>query len=357
MNLRLIVVLALLTGLVFSCSEDKAASQEQPMDSFRSEVESTPVRVAVSEKRTFDYLINASGKIEALDQLKVIFERSGYLTELAVKEGDYVEKGKVLAKLDQTESLFKLEKAKINLKNAEATYQSEILSFDGIFMSGDSARIIPVRDQLMAKSGLFTAQLELKEAELELEKSIIKAPTSGRVADLQSKTGSLVSAGDELLEIINPSQLELRVKVLESDIHMIGMGQVAEITPVGSGGGAYTGKVRSINPKVDENGLVQVGIQVTDGKGLLPGMNARAIIKAPQNNSIVVPKKAVVSRSGRPVVFTVVNGNESKWNYVEPGKDNGREVEILEGLEAGETVIITNNLQLAHQAPVQVVKE
>jgi membrane fusion protein (multidrug efflux system) len=342
---------------IFSCSEEKAESNEQSMDSFRSEVEATPVRVALSEKKTFDYLINASGKIEALDQLKVIFERSGYLTELNVKEGDYVEKGKILAKLDQTESLFKLEKAKINLKNAEATYQSEILSFDGIFTSGDSARIIPVRDQLMAKSGLFTAQLELKEAELDLEKSIIKAPTSGRVADLQVKTGSLVNAGDELMEIINPSQLELKVKVLESDIHMVSIGQGAEIIPVGSGGTQLSGKVRSINPKVDENGLVLVGIQVTESKGLLPGMNARAIIKAPQSNSIVVPKQAVVSRSGRPVVFTVVNGNESKWNYVEPGKDNGREVEILEGLEAGETVIVTNNLQLAHQAPVQPVKD
>lgn len=342
---------------IFSCSEEKAESNEQPMDSFRNEVEATPVRVAMSEKRTFDYLINASGKIEALDQIKVIVERPGYLTELEVKEGDYVEKGKVLARLDQTESLFKLEKAKINLKNAEATYQSEILSFDGIFTSGDSARIIPVRDQLMAKSGLFTAQLELKEAELDLEKTIIKAPTSGRVADIQVKNGSLVNSGDELLEIINPSQLELKVKVLESDIHMIALGQAAEIVPAGSGGNGLTGKVRSINPKVDENGLVQVGIQVAGGKGLLPGMNARAVIKAPQNNSIVVPKQAVVSRSGRPVVFTVVNGNESKWNYVEPGKDNGREVEILEGLEAGETVIISNNLQLAHQAPVQPIKD
>jgi hypothetical protein len=56
------------------------------------------------------------------------------------------------------------------------------------------------------------------------------------------------------------------------------------------------------------------------------------------------------------VVFTIEK-NESKWNYVEVGKDNGEEVEILDGIEAGSTVITTNNLQLAHQAPVQIVKD
>jgi len=79
------------------------------------------------------------------------------------------------------------------------------------------------------------------------------------------------------------------------------------------------------------------------------------VIRAPQNNSIVVPKQALVYRSGRPVVFTLT-GNESKWNYVEVGKDNGQEVEILKGIEPNETVITTNNLQLAHQAPVQIVE-
>ena len=191
---------------------------------------------------------------------------------------------------------------------------------------------------------------------MELEKSTIKAPISGRIADLKVRTGSLVNSGDELFEIINIGQLELKVKVLESDINLISIGQKAEIYPVGGSFPDLTGIVRSINPKVDENGLVQVSILVTASKGLLPGMNARAIIRAPQNNSLVVPKEALVYRSNRPVVFTIEN-NESKWNYVEVGKDNGREVEILSGIEAGMAVITSNNLQLAHQAPVQIIKE
>ena len=346
---------AFLLMVSFSCKEEKAESQDQPLEAFRGEVAATPVRIAKAEKRTFDYLINASGKIEAAEQVKIIAERPGYLIELTVKEGDFVEKGKILARLDQTESLLNLEKAKIELKNAEVNYKSEILSFESIMNSGDTDRITQVQEQLKAKSGLFSAEIAVKEAQMDLDKTVIKSPISGRVADLKSKRGSLVKSGDEMLEVINTAALELKVKVLESDINLISLGQKAEILPVGGGEG-ISGSVRSINPKVDENGLVQVSIQVNGARGLLPGMNARAIIRAPQNNSIVVPKQALVYRSGRPVVFTIEK-EESKWNYVEVGKDNGQEVEILSGIEPGMTVITSNNLQLAHQAPVQIIKD
>jgi membrane fusion protein (multidrug efflux system) len=357
MNLKSLFFTALfLLPFVFSCKEEKSASQDQPLESFRGEVAATPVRIAKAERKTFDYLINASGKVEAVDQIMVVAERSGYLDELTVKEGDYVERGKILARMDQTESLIKLEKARIGLKNAKVAYQSEAFNFPTILNDSIDARRREIEDFLMVKSGQYAAEIELKEAELDLEKTIIKAPTSGRVADMNVKRGSMVNAGDELFEIINTNQLELKVKVLESDINLISLGQKAEIFPVGGSAEGISGSVKSINPKVDENGLVQVGILIAQAKGLLPGMNARAIIRAPQNNSIVVPKEAVVYRSQRPVVFTIEK-DESKWNYVEVGKDNGKEVEILSGVDPGMTVITSNNLQLAHQAPVQIVKD
>jgi membrane fusion protein, multidrug efflux system len=353
---RLFFMAALLLGSIFSCEEEKKENEEIPKDSFRAEVAATPVRVANAEQRTFDYLINATGKIDAVDQVKVVIQRQGILSELNVKEGDFVEKGTVIARLDDSDANFRLEKARIQLKNAQSSFENEMMAFPLIMESTDVDRKNALTDQLKARSGVFAAEIDLKEAQLEIEKSVVKAPTSGRVADLQIKKGSLVSNGQEFMEIINTNSLELRVKVLESDINLISLGQKAEVYPVSGSAEPFSGTVRSINPKVDENGLVQVSILVNNGKGLLPGMNARAIIRAPQNNSIVVPKQALVYRSSRAVVFTIEN-NESKWNYVEVGKDNGKEVEILSGIEPGSTVITTNNLQLAHQAPVQIVKD
>ena len=102
--------------------------------------------------------------------------------------------------------------------------------------------------------------------------------------------------------------------------------------------------------------MVQVTLKLSKGGSLLPGMNARAVLRAPQSNSLVVPKEAVVYRSGRPVVFTI-DKNEAIWNYIEVGKDNGREIEVLDGLEADQTVIVSNNVQLGHQASVEITTE
>lgn len=162
-HLRLFCIAAALLTTTISCEDEKKESQEIPTESFRGEVAATPVRVAQAEQRTFDYLINATGKIDALDQVKIVTQRGGILSELNVKEGDYVEKGKILAKLDDSEAQFRLEKSKIALKNAQATFDSEILSFNSIMSSEDTLRKTSLVDQIKAKSGLFSAEIDLRE--------------------------------------------------------------------------------------------------------------------------------------------------------------------------------------------------
>lgn len=84
-------------------------------------------------------------------------------------------------------------------------------------------------------------------------------------------------------------------------------------------------------------------------------MNCSVTINLPSGNTLIVPREALVMRSDRPVVFTLVN-DKAKWNYVTVGRTNGKDVEITGGLKAGEQVITSNNLQLAHDAPVSQSK-
>ena len=81
-------------------------------------------------------------------------------------------------------------------------------------------------------------------------------------------------------------------------------------------------------------------------------MNASAEINVPQKRGIVVPRKAILLRNNRPVVFTWEAGF-AKWNYVSLGAENGEVIEILEGIQAGSEVIISNNIQLANNTPVK----
>lgn len=342
---------------MFACSEAKEDSREIPSESFRNEVSATEVHVATAERKSFDYLINATGKLEAQSEVKALVEREGYLEHVQVVEGQAVQKGQVIALLDRREAEFALQKAKINLVKAQAEFEVLKVQFQLALESNDPVVVKTVSEKIRVTSGLALAEVELKEAELNLTRCEVRAPVSGKVANVKFKEGSYVSKNAEFAEILSTDQLLLRVKVLESDIPLISSNQRAEIYPISDAQNVLEGRVTAINPKVDENGLVQVSIALSAVKNLLPGMNARAIIRAPQSDSLVVPKDAVVYRSGRAVVFTVENGKESKWNYVEVGKDNGQEIEILGGIPENSTVITTNNLQLAHQAPVQIVKE
>src|SRR5690554_1387239 len=193
----------LLLLALLSCEAETATQQELPIDSFRAEVEATRVKTARSERRSFDYLVNASGKVEARDQVKAVVERSGYLIDLAVKEGDRVEAGQVLARLDPSDSRFQLEKAQARLRDAQVAYDSDILSFQGIMDGEDSLHRSAVHEQIRSSSGLLMAEIELREAEMAVEKSILKAPIAGQVVDLVFKEGSLVNAGDVLCEILS----------------------------------------------------------------------------------------------------------------------------------------------------------
>ncbi len=353
----LFYLLSLLIISAFGCTESKTESQEIPAESFRNEVAATEVRIATAERKSFDYLINAIGKLEAQSEVKALVEREGYLMKVQVLEGQFVQKGQIIATLDRREAEFALEKAKIAVIKAQSELDVLKTQFHLALESSDSTVANTVQSRIMVNSGLSLAEVELKEAELNLSRCEVRAPVSGKIANIKFREGSLVTKNAEFAEILSTDRLLLRVNVLESDIPLISSNQRAEVYPISDSQNAIEGRVSAINPQVDENGLVQVSITLNSVKNLLPGMNARAIIRAPQSNSLVVPKDAVVYRSGRAVVFTVENGKESKWNYVEVGKDNGQEIEILEGIPENSTVITTNNLQLAHQAPVQLVKE
>ena len=110
-----------------------------------------------------------------------------------------------------------------------------------------------------------------------------------------------------------------------------------------------------INPLVDENGMVKVKASVEGNAGLFDGMNVRVSVKRSVDNVFVIPKTAVVMRSGKQVVFTLKDG-KAMWNYITTGLENMTGYTVTgDGMEEGAQVIVTGNVNLAHEAPVKVV--
>lgn len=183
----LIRSLLCLCAIFYSCGEPEETNEEVPMETFRDEVQATTVRVSQSETKSFDYLINATGKIEAANEVMVIVERSGYLIELEVEEGQKVQAGQILARLDKTDSQMEWERAQVEMRSATAEYQSRRIAADVETTLIDTLQRSERDEFWKASSGLLTAQIAVREAERNLEKTDIKAPISGAIADLQLK--------------------------------------------------------------------------------------------------------------------------------------------------------------------------
>lgn len=346
--MRNTILAAILLATLLGCKQQKEKIEEPDVESLRTQVKPTEVLTAKAIHSTFEFRINASGTMESANELKVTFQGSGYLEKLNIRNGQMVSAGQLLAELENTSEEFAAEKAQIAYSKAKILFNDDSIGFSRLTAEAKS--------NLQLRSGLRDAELSLREAQINLEKTLVRAPISGRVAELEEKEGNMVSAGKDLCVIYTPNQLVLTAKILESDYGRIKLGLKADVYPLAFKDRTFEATLVEINPKVDEFGMVTVKLQLDETDGLLPGMNANAIIRAPQSENVLVPREAVVMKSGRPVVFTFENGI-AKWNYVETGLDNGVDIEITSGVNDGAEVIITNNIQLAHEAQVTRISE
>ncbi|OEK06338.1 efflux RND transporter periplasmic adaptor subunit [Roseivirga misakiensis] len=341
-----IIYLFLIT-CIFSCKPEQVETEIPETQSLKKDVAPTMISVATAQYRPFEFLINSSGTIASGNELAITFQGSGVLEQLNIKNGQMVKKGQIIGQLENTQQEFALEKAKVALEDAQVRFTDASMTY-GSEISDLQKKNIEVQN------GVPTARINLREAEMNLAKTQILAPITGIIAELEEKEGNIVSSGSKLAAIYEPKNLTLSAKILETDYQYVSIGQRADVYALSFREKVFEAFVNEINPKVDDNGMVEVKLQLKDTEGLLPGMNANAVIRIPQSDNIIVPRDALVIKSGRQVVFTFEDGM-AKWKYVKVGLDNGVDIEILEGLEEGDQVIVSDNLlQIGHEAKVAI---
>jgi membrane fusion protein (multidrug efflux system) len=320
----------------------------------------TGVYTSLSAHGMFHYLISTNGKINSLRILKVTALSNGMIADGNAVNGKHVPEGSTILQLETTTILHKLERARLTKFNSEKEYESQLLGYENLLKARSISEAADIQQKLRISTGLSAAEQDIKEAQYELAKATVRAPFKGVLADVKVQAGQSVVSGNELFTIYDPFNLFLEVKILEADVTLIKRGMPADIAPISSPEQVYRADVYEINPFVDENGLVLVKLKVhyspDQHTRLFPGMNCTAAIKVAVEKSVLIPKEAIVERSGRTIVFTLEEG-EAKWNYVTVGRDNGKVVQVKSGLRPNMKVITSNNLQLTDNAPVQELKD
>ena len=347
-----LVMLAACTGTKTENTEKEGVSTILPS-------QMNEVTVMKLTKRNFNHELVSNGKIVAKEHADLYFRTSEVVAKVYVKNGTFVRKGQKLAELD----LFKLNNNLTQSKNTLA--QSELEMKDVLIGQGyapDHLDAVPADKLELAriKSGYAQAKVQYESALHEVEQAILTAPFDGVVANLFDKQYNMPKSGEPFCRIIRTSAMEVDFTVLESELPLIKVGDLVEVTPYASAVGKRTGSISEINPMVDENGMVRVRAQVDGGEKLFDGMNVRISVKRSLGEQMVVPKTAIVLRGGKQVLFAVKD-SIALWNYVTTGLENMTECTLVDweasGLKEGMTIVTTGNVNLAHESPVKIIDE
>ena len=219
------------------------------------------------------------------------------------------------------------------------------------------------KDEIMATTkGLTQAELDVKLAQMDLEKTRIRAPFAGILTEIKISPREHIDPGRELCTLVNISRIWVKAKILESEIGKIKAGREVDLRFSAYPGKVFKGTVEAVSPIVNaEDKTCAVHIALSNpAEEIKPGMHAEVEIAAEiYKDRLLVPQEAILVRGGRKLVFVVENGL-AKWRYVKIGLENEIYAEILAGerpeetVNAGDLVIVEGHFTLAHDASVTI---
>lgn len=303
------------------------------------------------EPQTFDMEIISTGRIEARDRLSLVFERTGKVAKVLVQNGQSVMQGQAIAELDPADIERSIARKQLDCEESDISLRDILI---GQGYSYEQIDEVPEKQlqQALLKSGYLRNKNDMEELMYQKERTILRAPFSGVVANLKIRPGDVVGNA-AVCEVIGKGCMEVIFPVLPNEIGMIKIGQRVDVMIIGDRREPLAGRVLSINPVINDNGQIEVTASVVSDPVLIPGMSVSVSVKESVPDQLVLPKTAVVERSGRKVVFTVSDG-KAYWHYVALGLQNTNSYTIARGLEAGEEVVTSGAQNLSDGITVVV---
>ncbi len=330
--------------LILSCTK-QTNNIDQNKKSKKELERQVRVKTSIIGSNIFYKKIKINGKVNSISKVELRFIKADRLAKVNFLNGQKITKNQLIAYLDNALLKNSIEKSKIELQKAKNKFEEEKINF------GSNIKVSSL-ENLKIRSGLLEAQNNLDRAQIEYNQTILKAPFYGVIANLEKKEGDFITSSEVFCTLINPNNLEVSFSILENEFQFVSKGQHVEIQSFVNKDQLLKGIITEINPLVDENGLIKIRAKVLSKEThLLDGMNVKVLINKPLKDVIVIPKEALVLRSNRQVVFTLEKGL-AKWNYVEVAGENNNSYAIKKGLKVSDTIIVSGNLNLSHDAKV-----
>ena len=310
----------------------------------------TPVEIAVAELGRAARFIAATGTVEPVRTVGINSQVSGALLRVTVEEGSVVPAGAVLAQIDSRELEAQLASATASLEVAKrAAERSQQLR---------NQQINTIAEYERDQAAYAAARSTHEQLQTRLGYATVRAPVGGVVLDKRIETGDIVSPQTRLFTIGDVSTLVVRVPVSELDVMGLKPGDAVDVTLAALPGQPVQGRIRRVFPAADTVTRlvpVEVALSGAAARRVRPGFLARVNIALnPRDNVLMVPAGALLQDPNGSVVYLVQGGKATRRSVRRGITFQGR-VEIVEGIVAGDTVIVAGNNGVREGSAVRII--
>jgi membrane fusion protein, multidrug efflux system len=353
----------LLIVIIFSCIALLGAGCTKKKEEAKAE-KIINIKVITTQKKTVRPYIEATGNLQPWDEAIISPEVDGILQEIPVEEGFPVTKGTMLAKINDIDYRLAVLTAEAALGQAQANLNNAKIMFDRMaalykqsgvskqeFDNASTRLDLATQDALRAKAALALANERLSRV-------IIRSPLNGWVKLKGVTTGMFAKTGSPIMSLIQIDPLFCTFSVTDKDIGALKAGQDVVFFVDAFPGREFKGKVDIIYPNVDEHSrMLKVEALIPNkSQELKPGLFARVTVYtgAPKE-AVIIPITSLLYEGTKTRVFLNEN-SKARERYLKLGRKYGEMMEITEGLQAGEQLVVVGQNTLTDGVNVRVVK-
>jgi membrane fusion protein, multidrug efflux system len=306
-----------------------------------------PVKVQEVKEDSFTTLFSINGTTAPSKEVKLASEVQGKLVSLYIKNGDIVKAGQVIAVLDA--SVFN---AQLNsIETALAKANLDIDRYSRLVNMG-GATAMQVESAVLQQRSLLAQKKEVLQQIAHMQ---IRAPFSGRIENVMVEKGSFVSYGTILADLLDNSSLKINIYLSEQQAFELRRGQLVSIQTAVFGS-PKEGRISMISDKADASGkfLAEISFNNTGREKLRAGMLADVSLnEGNMARGLSIPLSAINGSVKEAKVF-VVNNNKVELRSIKTGLITSDKAEVLEGLQAGERIVVSGQINLENGSVVSI---
>lgn len=340
-----IVLTAAGVGIVLANNKSKIDKAANPVKEYAV----IPVKAVEAKVDSFNTSFTVNGETSPSKEVKIASEVQGKLVALYIKNGDMVGAGQVIATLDA--SVLSVQLSSIDASIAKANLDKR--RYENLIKLGGATPMQLESVELQISS----LQAERRQVTEQMSHMQIRAPFSGKIENVTVELGSFVSYGTMLAELINNNELKINVFLSEQEAILVKTGQKVNISSVVLQE-PKEGTVSMISDKADASGkfLTEIKLNNTGKEKMKAGMLAD--ISFPMETTktaLAIPSSALLGSANDAKVF-VAKDNKAEKRAIKTGILISNKVEVLSGLQAGDKVIISGQLNLENGTTISIIK-